>query len=256
MTALALRSADDCTRLIEATYGDPALAAVSVLHTTAVWMDPSGRSLTLRIGPDTPRSPRDRFVLGLARARCDAVLTTGRILRAEPALRHRYLDEAVGDAALAAWRRAAIGRADRPETVILTGGAAVDFRHPIFRDGAPVTLFTGEAAAAALRPSAPPGVRVLGDPAPSARRALEALGGEGKSVCVEAGASSSAALYDAPPRVGELMLSTFLGEALPGALRGPRFEMDRVAAIGMQRVGSGEVREASGPWRFERYRIV
>lgn len=251
----ALQSAEDCARLIEATYGAAALPAAAVLHVTAVWAAPSGARLTLRIGPASPRSPRDRFALGLARARCDAVLTTGRILREEPALRHRYLDEAAGEAALAAWRRATTGRTQRPETVILTGGNALDFHHPVFHDGAPVTLFTGEPAAAALRPAAPSGVRVLDDPAPSARRAVEVLRGEGKSVCVEVGASSSAGLYDAPSRVEELMLSTFLGAELPEAARGPRFEMDRLAAIGAHRVGASELREASGSWRFERYRV-
>ncbi len=248
------QSAEDCARLIEATYGSAGLDDASVLHVTAVWADPSEPLVTLRIGPETPRSARDRFALGLARARCDAILTTGRILREEPRLLHRYLDDAPGERALAAWRRAASGRATRPETAVLTGGH-VDFGHPLFCDGAPVTIFTGQTAAAALRAGAPPNVRVVGDPDPGPRRVVEFLRGEGRSVSVEAGASTSAALYEPPALVEELMLSTFLAERLPDSVRGPHFELRGAAEAGLRLAGSCEIREPSGPWRFARYRV-
>ena len=48
--------------------------------------------VAIAIGPAAPSSATDRFVLGFARARSDAIVTTGAILRAEPDLVHELSD--------------------------------------------------------------------------------------------------------------------------------------------------------------------
>ena len=236
-------------------YGGALEAEVSVLHVTALWENPAGGFATLRIGPETPRSVHDRFALGLARARCDAILTTGRILREEPTLLHRFLDDPEEDRVLAEWRREATGRPERPLSVVLTSGRAIDFLHPLFHDGE-VAIFTGENAAAALRAKAPAGVEVIGDPEPGPRSALAFLTRRGQRVSIEAGATTSAAFYEDPIAVEELMLSLYRGEKLPDSVRGPRFEAAALLDTAFRCIAEGSVEESSGPWRFARYRRV
>ena len=62
--------------------------ALGVLHVAAVWETPDGRYRTLRVGEGAIRSASDAVVLSAARARADAIVTTGRILRDEPELMH------------------------------------------------------------------------------------------------------------------------------------------------------------------------
>ncbi len=235
-------------------YGPASLDDVSVLHVTALWADPAGLPKTLRIGPSTPRSVHDRFALGLARARCDAILTTGRILRDEPTLRHRYFDDAAGDRALEHWRRENSGRTQRPQSVVLTSGRELDFAHPIFHDGVPVVIFTGEAAAARLRAAAPGTVGVVAHPNPGPRSAVDFLRREGHRVCVEAGATTTRRLYEAPVAIEELMVSEYRGAAIAAEVRGPEFEAVALLRDAFCCVAEGAVEEASGPWRFARYR--
>lgn len=252
---IRLRSAKDCARQIEAVWGAEPGEGASTLHVGAVWADPSGGLKTLRIGPETPRSPYDRFALGLARARCDAILTTGRILREEPSLLHRYLDDEEGERALAQWRLETSGRPARPESVVLTSGRAIDFGHPIFRDGAPVTIFCGEESAQRLRRVAPDGVNVVAHPEPGPHSAIAfLLGRGGRVVSVEAGATTTRALYKPPIAVEEILLSTFRGECVAASVLGPAFPATSLLGTAFERIAVADIEEPSGPWRFARYR--
>ena len=68
---------------LEALYGVRELPrAAGVLHVAAVWAERPDRLTVLEITAQTPKSDDDAFALSLARARADAVLTTGAILRA------------------------------------------------------------------------------------------------------------------------------------------------------------------------------
>lgn len=248
-----LRSASDCAAQIEALYGPGVGRAPPVLHVTALWRALTGERHTLRIVPATPRSHTDRFVLGVARARADAILCTGKILREEPGLRHVYLDDPEEDRAMAAWRRETLGRADRPQSVVLSSGHGLDWRHPLFRDESPAWVYTGEVAASSLRREVPRGVRVIASAAPGVRAALSFLAGEGLRVAVEAGASTTRDLYRTPVAVDEVMLSEFLGDSVPVEVVGPRFEVSAILERDFYAAAAGESLESSGPWRFARY---
>lgn len=252
-----MTTAADCTARIRALYGTDLEAPGGTLHVAAVAWEGEGDGLpTLRITAQTPRSATDRFVLGLARARADAVLTTGQILRDEPALEHRYHEERVIAAALAAWRSERLGKPLPPVSVVLTSGRGLDFAHPLFAGPAPVWILTTETAAAALRARVPKRHRVVGANDLTPRRALAYLRGEAgfETVSIEAGASTTASLYRWRPQVSELWLSAFESGGLPKSLRGPAFAS---AARLLEIFGPPRSRhveqEASGRWSFSRF---
>lgn len=253
-----MTAAADCAARIRALYGTDLEAPRGTLHVAAVGREAEGGLPTLRITAQTPRSATDRFVLGLARARADAVLTTGQILRDEPALEHRYHEDEAIDAALAAWRSERIGKPAPPVSVVLTSGRALDSAHPLFAGPAPVWILTTETAAATLR-----GLRlaerhrVVGASDLTPRRALAYLRGEVgfETVSVEAGASTTEALYRGTAQVDELWLSVFDSGGLPESLRGPAFaSASRLLEIfGPPRSRHVE-EEPSGRWSFSRFR--
>ncbi len=243
---------------IRALYGDAAALArpAGVLHVTAVWQAPdAARLVTLRILAETPRSAYDARALGLARARSDAIVTSGRILREEPDLTHAPLVPEAEAAGLAAWRRERLGKPAPTRSLVLTSGRGLDLEHPLFRAAPGALVFTGEAAARALAaPARRAGVEVVGHPEPGLRAALDWLEAHGlPDVAVEAGPSTALELYRPPLRVDELMLSVFEEPGLPAPVRGGDFlapaELDRL----LPRAGRAtERREPSGRWRFER----
>src|SRR5262249_32038885 len=157
------------------------------------------------------------FLLLTARARADAIVATGEILRRERQLVH----EPLANAGLAAWRRSVLGDADPPLSVVLTRGLALDFEQPLFRAATQGLIFTGAAAARRLGPRPRRNLEVVGPPAPSLRAALAFLRGERgcRTIDVEAGPSSTAELYEDPLAVDELMLSIYEEKPLPVALR-------------------------------------
>ena len=234
--------------------GDPARAG-RVLHVAAVWRDAGGVARVLRIGPQTPRSDHDRFLLGLARARAEAILTPGRILREEPALTHGLLGPPELRAALAAWRHERLVLASPPWLLVLSSGSGLDPAHPAFHGPTRPLLFVPAAAAAELRERfARTEVRVASVPQPSARLALEHLRRLGaKRVTLEAGPTTMRSLYEEPVGVDELWLATYAGERpREGVIGEPFVEDARLAATLPDTSASSPRVEPSGPWRFER----
>ncbi len=226
-------------------FGDPLCQPPGILHVTSVWRGQGGALPTLRIGPDTPKSETDRFVLGLARARCDAIVTTGRILRDEPGVRHRLPD------ALADWRARYRGLAAAPVSVVLTGRLDLDPSHPLLQEAARVLVVTTATRAPALQARvANDRIEVVGRADASLRDTLDFLQRERglASICVEAGPSSTRSLYADPLRVDELMLSVFEGERMAPGVAGNAFADDKLLARQLDRVHTW--REAG--WTFER----
>ena len=262
--------AEDCAARIRRIFEDDLLAPAGVLHVASAWQDAEGRLFAMRIGPATPRSATDAFVLGVARARCDAIVTTGRILREEPAVRHAL------PPGLAAWRVRLPGRRPAPLSVVLTARDDLDLAHPLLSGRALVV--TSRAAAQALVARARAAGReedleVVARPAPGLRDLLALLRDERglTNVCVEAGPATAASLYEASPCVDELLLSIHLGRSLPagvkgGALPGPEALARAFDARPSPLAGDAEapsadaalsrfrVEEPSGPWLFCRFR--
>ncbi|MEM8998176.1 MAG: hypothetical protein AAGF23_25560, partial [Acidobacteriota bacterium] len=222
------RTADDVDVLVRHLYGpDANLARTGILHPTSVWRGPGGdaaQGMTLRIGDQTPTSEWDLFALSLARARADAIVTSGRILRTEATVDHGLAGPGTLPGALAAWRRRS-GRDRPPISLIMTKGGELDLNHPFFRRSGRVVVYTGEAGAWRLDSrAADAGVEVEVDAEPSVRAALRFVRGAFgcATVSVEAGPSITRGLYEDPITVDELLLSTYLGDTLPTAARGGR----------------------------------
>jgi riboflavin biosynthesis pyrimidine reductase len=260
-----LRDAADCTEQLTSIYGTDPAADRGVLHVVACWSDPADPQRALRVirgGTGSPASATDRFVLSAARARACAIVTTGQILRDEPKLEHRALLRDAGSrAAIADWRRRAVGLRADARSVVLSSGRALDLAHPIFRNGTAL-LFTQLDAAAELRERAKRrgvSVEVIGRSAAGLGDTLAALRDDRgcQTVLVEAGPSSARDLYtkDAPPLVDELLLSIFEEDTLAADFVGPPLAslVDLEAHFGL-RGARFESHEESGRWSFRRLR--
>lgn len=224
-----------------ALYGEPLGPARGILHVVAV-ARVDGALRVIRIGEHAPASPTDAFALTLARARVDAILVSGSVLRAEPALAYAAPPE--GFAAI---------RGDRgpPWLCVLTERGALPPNHPVWSSAARLLVYTGPAADLA---GLPPHVEVVRVVAPSARAALRHLVEERAcaSVSVEAGPRVAVPLYDEPSMIDELALSVFEGALDPRAVGGA-FVDERALATMRRAGGPATVDEPSGRWTFSRY---
>ncbi len=197
-----------------------------------------------------PQSEIDRFSLSVARARVDAIVTTGRILRRERSLTHDL------PADLGAWRREVLGKDSPPVVAVLSRGGALPLDHPVFdrQDVLVVVPSQAEAETRARFIGRRTEIVALEDLTP--RSLIEALRWRGlESICVEAGPSTTEALYQAPSLVDELMLSIFEQRVLPdeqtaGVLPSP----DLLRAYFGLQVAEYSQMQGEGLWRFRRYR--
>jgi riboflavin biosynthesis pyrimidine reductase len=257
-TALATESV---ARRIAALYGvagapgDAFGAPSGVVHVASVWRDPEGALESLAINAHTPPSETDAFVLALARARADAIVTTGRILRSESALSHALPGGA--DGPLAVWRRDVLGKQGPPELHVLTRGEGLDLAHPSLAGGAHIV--TGPDAAERLRATlggARAELEIIGMQDPDLRTLTQQLasGPGGRVVLIEAGASSAAALYRPPGLVDELLLSVYCASALPGEARAGAFVSEpEIEGAGLALVSESAPEAERDRWIFRRY---
>ncbi|MCB9597321.1 MAG: hypothetical protein H6719_31640 [Sandaracinaceae bacterium] len=224
-----------------ALYGAPLGAASGVLHVVAVAR--VGAALrVMRIGERSPKSATDWFCLQLTRARVDAIVVSGSVLRAEPEL--RYDLDGAGFHALREGR-------DPPWLCVLTQSGALPASHPVWSSWARPIVYTGREAPLEL-PSRVEVVRV-DDPTPrgALRHFLDDRGCA--SVSVEAGPRVAVPLYDRPCAIDELLLSTFEGELDPLAIGGPFLSEAAIEAALVPSGAATAVEEPSGPWTFRRY---
>ena len=84
-----IAEARDLERFFEDRFGAVPGMEKGALHVAAVWRPAGGdRNVVLRISDQTPSSEVDFLLLNLARARAEAIVTTGRILHEEPGVVH------------------------------------------------------------------------------------------------------------------------------------------------------------------------
>lgn len=245
--------ADEVSRRLTGLYGEDPATARGVLHVTATWRAPDMTLRVIRVGPESPRSDSDGFALRAARMRADALLTTGKILRDEPDVRHLERDEA-----LLAWRRERVGRRAQPRTIVLTSGREFDLGHPLLRTAHEPLIVTGEDGAAALERAAlasAPRVSVVVRSAPGIRDTVALLRERGyESILIEAGPTTAAALYDEPVLVDELLLSVYQAPSIAEELVGPVFvSPTRLATLFARRSDPVRIDEPSGSWSFSRW---
>ncbi len=239
--------------LLAGLWGTPDLPRdAGVLHVVSTWVE-AGVAYVIRITDASPPSPTDFFLLNLARARADAILTTGAILRHEPSL--RYDLQGPHAEALHRWRRAELGRDGPPRVLVLTRGD-IDLDHPAFDSWARPVIVTESAGASRLRSAAQRrNIEVVSVASASASAAIAWARASGAAtIGLEAGPSTMRALYADPIQVDELMISEFLEPALAHELRGPSlFTPHRNPAAMGSVTAVAERREPSGRWRFSRY---
>lgn len=221
------------TRWVGAVPEGPA----GVVHVAAVWTRPDGTHATLRVGAGAPRTASDAVVLSGARARSDAIVTTGRILREEPDLVHELIAPRAANEALATWRRA-LGLDAPPLLAVLTASGELPPRHPALLAAPRLLFFSGRAGAARLRATKgyPAQAEIVEHARPSARALISHLQVErgARSILVEAGPSAAAPLYDAPSVIDELWLTVCTAAKLePADVVGPFIATDTIeAALG------------------------
>lgn len=263
----ALDGADELAAEIRRIYGSD-LRRTGVVHVMAAWQRDDGPLVTLRTGGDAPRIGHDALALGLARARADAIVTTGEILRREPELRHDLPGPGSLPQALQAWRAEALGKTTPPLLWVMTRSGEVDLDHPAFSRPARSVIYTRRAGAWGLESrAADVGVELVVAPEPSARDAVHRLRREfgAATIVFEAGPSVSRQLYErpdepaderaVPAQVDELLLTVLHAGDLPTRFRGPRFlpRADVERALGRPR-STVRIRGGDGSrWELARY---
>jgi riboflavin biosynthesis pyrimidine reductase len=252
---LKVTNADDCSRQIREIYGTDLSGEGGVVHVTSVWAESARSLVTLRIHPDTPHSPTDSFVLSLARARADAIVTTGKILRDEPQVTHE-LHEPVS-AALLEWRQQRLGKTAPPVSLVLTSGRELDLEHPFFRSWTRPIVMTLPDAMERLGESSGGAIEFVDRTEPSIRDAISYLRAThgAETIVIEAGPSTALELYQAPYAVDELLLSVYREPRLPASARGAFFQSPQQLGLVFPLARSNySLREESGLWSFHRYR--
>jgi riboflavin biosynthesis pyrimidine reductase len=251
-----LGSAEEVVVQVKKIYGGD-LCSTGLVHGTAVWHGGAGAYVTLEIKPETPRCLHDLFALGLSRARADAILTTGKILRQEPQLTHTLVGPAQVPSALAAWRREVLGKESAPVTLVLTSGKDLDLAHPLFHSGTRAVIFTTREGQWALESQAANhGVEVVGVENPGAHSAVEFLRREfgAATISIEAGPSVSRQFYEPPLRVDELLLSVYEASRIPQSVEGgfflPRPDLERFFR---KRSAPYGVKTEGGSWSLRRF---
>lgn len=268
----------------DALYGGAPPIDGGVVHVASVWRDPDGNTVVLRIGPDAPKSAADAFALSSSRARADAILTTGAILREEPQM--VALPFGADATSLRAARSDIFGRSTEPALMVLSRGD-VDPAHPALRCGVRPYVLTGREGAAKLRASGvTEACQVVELEVPCAASAItwakKAL--LARTVTIEAGPTTALGLYRgahraatdgadkdgadedgadkdgadkdgaATARVDELLLS-IVQTAPPLSVRGKPFLTDaQVRAAFGSPVSECMVDEPDGPWLIQRWR--
>jgi riboflavin biosynthesis pyrimidine reductase len=256
----AIADAAGLRSFLNARLGAVPGAMEGVLHVAAVWRPPGEeRNVVLRIGDGTPHSAIDLLLLHVARARAEAIVTTGRILREERAVTHDLQVAPGVSVALHEWRRETLGLAAPPWLLVLTSGRDVDFSHPAFDAWArPVVLCPESAAGELRRRAAGTRVEVVGCVSPSLKTAIghlrESRGA--RRISIEAGPSTAVEAYRSPLLIDELVLSVFLAASLPDGVAGGELpgssEIERL--LGPLR-GAFAADQESGRWRYERYDV-
>ncbi|HEX5661179.1 MAG TPA: dihydrofolate reductase family protein [Polyangiales bacterium] len=224
-------------------YGTTSFATRGVLHVTSI--APSQH--VIAIGPGAPKSEGDFFVLNLARARADAVLTTGSIVRLEGAY-HLAL-QGPHAPALERYRSDVLGKPRPPLCAIMTRDGRLPRLHPLWNDGTEKVVLTTPEHAEALERELDVSATVLAVAELDARRAVEVLRARGAElISIEAGPGANAALYEPPALVDELSLSIYEGPPVQlGAALTARL-LD-----GMTLASETVREEESGRWRYQRW---
>jgi hypothetical protein len=273
------------SRLVEL-YGEVDWrAARGVVHVAAIAESPR---VAIAIGAHAPLSATDRFVLGFVRARCDVIVTTGAVLRAEPALVHEMGTTSEEDARFVEWRERVLGRVERPALGVLSHSGDLPSEHPALCAASSGFVWTSAEGRTRLGPRLGALEVVVADALSGGEAESGGEAGDrrwpglaaaihfarshyaGETVALEAGPSSARTLYPPPAKedsvsspisaadsegwVDELLLSRFEGRLAPRAVGSGFVSETAIRRCFPEPPHETRVRESSGVWRFQRYR--
>jgi riboflavin biosynthesis pyrimidine reductase len=217
----------------------------------------------IKIQDAAPKSSTDFFVLSFWRAHCDAIVTTGQILRAEPTLSYALHEDAAHSReplalGLTLYRRDVLQKSRPTRCAILTRGSQLPWDHPVLRGepGIEVVVLTQPQRVSELRTLLADRAEVVGLDALDARAALDYLRSTGaQTIGVEAGPSVAGTLYSSPAAVEHLMLS--ICEApIEAQCVGGALPADAELFAGFALISDVVRAEERGPWRFQHWRRV
>ncbi len=250
-----LSDAASVDRVAQILFGSALDSRPPVSHSGAVWNDPESQQLTtLRINQYGPKSDLDFLSLHIARARADAIVITGKILRDEPSLRYDLRADTRWGDALADWRERSWGLWERPWLLVLTASGELDLSHPALQGWARPVIFTSDRTAARKLADSP--FPVVADAEPDIRKAIHHLQVTKDCQCIsiEAGPSTAVSLYERPAVINELLLSVYLGKTIDNRARGaPLIELGRLRDR-FRSETSATHRCQGQHWSFHRFR--
>lgn len=242
-------------RAARALFGSPFDTRPAVSHSFAAWRPAPDEPLTtIKINEHAPKSELDWLALHLARARADAIIITGKILRDEPRLSYTLRADPRWGGALEAWRERRWGLCDPPWLLILTGRGEIDFHHPVFHGWCRPLIYTTDSAATRKLAASP--VPVVSDAAPDIRSAIRhlQLTRDCECISIETGPSTARALYERPIAIKELLLSVYWESTLDTRARGePLVTLADVRSV-FHNETSATHTDAGNHWTFYRMR--
>lgn len=240
-----------------AIYGELTPAPTGVIHIASAVRRTPGQLHVIKIQDAAPKSSTDWFVLNFWRTHCDAILTTGQILRAEPQL--SYAPKEPLGAGLTYYREQVLGKSGVTRCAILTRGGQLPPDHRVFRPtaGVEVLVLTSPESASQLQEVLEDRAKVVGIEALDARTAVDFLKRTGsQTIGIEAGPSVAGTLYGArtpaAQAVEHLMLSICNAPIEPRSVGGA-LPPDAELFAGLRLVSEVTRSEESGEWRFQHW---
>ena len=253
----SLESAADVAAAVRRIYGSP-LDARGLIHSASVWQGDRGRYVAFTTGRGPSPSQHGEFAAHLARARADAILTSGRALRRQPELDHRLQGPGAAGDALAAWRRDHLLKSEPPVTLVVTANADLDLDHPVFRHWTrPVVLTTGQSQWQLESRAVDQGIEVVGSDTPSVRTAVEFLRRAfgAATIALEVESDALRELSEPPIAVDEVLLTIDQAPRIPApALGAPFLTAEQLVRRFAERSTPYRVASESGQWCLQRFR--
>lgn len=251
-----LATAQNVRDELSSLLGDACESAPSVIHVAMVARRADGSFGVLRL-QSAPNGHHAWFLRNVARARADAVITTGKILRDEPRIDLSVQGPGELGAGLWRFRRERLGKTEPPLLLVLTHGQGLDPDHPTWASPGRELVFTEPTAAPTLTQSlGERRVEIITRENSDIRSAIAYLNQERgvRTVTVETGPTTSRQLYQAPVAVEELLLAVCEDPPASGGEQTGAFLSDEELrqVFGEPRYSSS-LSEDSGSWTLRRY---
>mmetsp|Transcript_422 Transcript_422/g.748 ORF Transcript_422/g.748 Transcript_422/m.748 type:complete len:271 (+) Transcript_422:113-925(+) len=229
-------------------------ATPRAIHVCSTVVGEDGMRRVIKIGPHSPKSMTDLFMLNLCRAHADVILTSGSILRSEPELTHKFCGPLPMQRVFSDYRAQVLGKTQPLRTVVLSRGANLPFSHPLWLDSEDCWLWTGSQTPSL---QLPPHVRLVSSADTMKSLACQIIA-DGKTLSIETGPTVTSQFYGTDESiVSELWMSTFWGPAPDqGLCTDLALPKDSILFKSLTSTQPPTlVNEPSGTWAFQCFRV-